>query len=72
MSGIGLDQSALLILPVFGQHGFLTAIDTLYLAQEFPLPHQQQLDAVAVPHLAQIAFGVAEKVDTVLVIVGDG
>ncbi|RUR86372.1 hypothetical protein PB16LOC_04574 [Pectobacterium versatile] len=31
MGSIGLDQSALFILPVFSQQGFLPSINTLYL-----------------------------------------
>ncbi len=70
--GIRLDQPSLFILPVFSQHRFLATVNALHLAQKLTLPHQQQFDAVTVPDLAQVAFGVAQKVDAVAVVVGNG
>nr|POY50389.1 hypothetical protein F131LOC_01940 [Pectobacterium versatile] len=67
MGGICLDQSALFILPVFSQQGFLPSINTLYLVQILASPHQQQLDTITVAHLAQIAFWIADQGNAVVV-----
>jgi len=72
VGGVGFHQSALFVLAVLSQQRLLATIDALYLVKVLALPHQQQGDAVAVAQLAQVTFGVAHQLNTVVVAIVNG